>query len=151
MNAGTILFSVLAVLAGMLFPTQTAVNAKLAAAVGGPLLATLISFAAGLAALATILVITTRHYPDWSGLARMPPWLWVAGGFLGATYLSLNVFLVPKIGVGAMMCFAIAGQMVAALTLDTAGLFGLMARELTIGRVAGATMVAVGAMMVRFL
>ncbi|MCW6506824.1 DMT family transporter [Lichenifustis flavocetrariae] len=146
-----LLFSTLAVMAGMLFPSQTAINAKLAAGVGGPVVATTISFVAGLASLIVLLAITTRGAPDWAAIRQTPPWLLCAGGFLGAIYLSLNVFLVPRIGAGAMMALAIAGQMLAALTIDSAGLFGVAHHTISVGRAAGAVVVLLGALMVRFL
>lgn len=151
MNTSAILFTALAILAGTLFPIQTAINAKLSAGVGGPIVATTISFMAGLAALLVIVAVTTRGALDWDRIGTLPAWLLVSGGFLGATYLSLNVFLVPRIGAGATMGLAIAGQMLAALIIDSQGLFGLALREISTGRSAGAALVVIGAIMVRFL
>ena len=151
MAPAALLFSLLAVAAGMLFPTQTAINAKLASVVGGPIVATLVSFLAGLGPLIVLSLATTRQWPTLDVLKQQPPWLFVAGGCLGATYLCLSVFLVPRIGAGAMMALAVAGQMLAALTLDTTGLFGLAARDLSWGRITGAVFVAIGAAMVRLL
>jgi transporter family-2 protein len=62
-----------------------------------------------------------------------------------------NVFLVTRLGAATLFSFAIAGQLLAALVLDRFGLLGLVARELTLGRVAGAALVLVGALMVRLL
>ncbi len=150
MNPAALLLTLLAVMTGTLFPTQTAINARLAAGVGGPIPSTLISFAAGLSAL-VVIVVVTRQVPSIESLRALPIWLLVAGGMLGATYLSLNVFLVPRIGAGAMMALAIAGQMIAAMSIDRAGLFGVVVRELSAARVAGAILVVIGAIMVRFL
>lgn len=143
--------SILAILAGMLFPTQTAINAKLSAVVGSPVLATLISFIAGLGPLLVLSILTVRAWPTVDTLRQQPPWLFFAGGLLGATYLGLNVFLVPRIGTGAMMALAVGGQMIAALSLDTTGLFGLTVRDLSPGRLIGAICVVIGAAMVRLL
>ena len=151
MPAAALLLSLLAVVAGMLFPTQTAINAKLASVVGGPIVATLVSFFAGLVPLLILSAATTRQWPNVEVLKQQPSWLFVAGGCLGATYLCLNVFLVPRIGTGAMMALAVAGQMLSALTLDATGMFGLAARELSPGRVIGAILVVFGAAMVRLL
>ena len=151
MDALPLLLSLLAILAGTLFPTQTAVNARLASVVGGPIPATLISFFAGLVALTILAAFTIRHVPSLDELKQHPPWLFIAGGLLGATYLGLNVFLVPQIGTGAMMALAVAGQMLAALTLDATGLFGLTVREVSSGRVIGAICVVFGAALVRLM
>lgn len=150
MTLAPVFFAALAVIAGTLFPTQTAINARLAAAVGGPIASSLISFCAGLIALAIIVALTTRTIPDWAVLKAQPPWLFFAGGLLGATYLTMNVLLVPRIGSGPMMALAIAGQMTAALVIDRFGLFGVAVRELSAARIGGAILVLIGAVMVRF-
>jgi len=43
----------------------------------------------------------------------------------------------------------VAGQIIGALAIDRFGLFGLALRELTFGRLAGAFLVFIGALMVR--
>ena len=60
------------------------------------------------------------------------------GGAIGATYVSANVFLAPRIGAGALLCLVVAGQLFGALVIDRFGLFGLAMRELSFGRVASA-------------
>ena len=142
MNGGAFAFSVLAILAGVLFPMQTAVNTRLSAVVGGP-------FLAGLVALIIMAALTTRHFPSVDSLKQYPPWLFVGGGLLGATYLGLNVFLVPRVGSAAMMALAVAGQMLGALTVDATGLFGLAIRDLSPGRIFGTILVVFGAALVR--
>ena len=143
--------TVLAIMAGTLFPMQTAINARLASHVGGPIAATFVSFVVGLAALTALMLATTRRLPDMQDLGTLPWWLFVAGGLLGASYLCLNVLLIPRIGAGAMAALAIAGQMSAAIALDRFGAFGLAFRELTPGRLMGAILVIAGALMVRLL
>ena len=49
------------------------------------------------------------------------------------------------------MALGIAGQFFAALLIDRLGLFELMERGLSVGRVSGALLVLVGALMVRSL
>ena len=115
------------------------------------MLATLISFLAGGVALAAIVLLAPGISFDWSRLKQLPPWLFVAGGMLGATYLGLNVFLVPRIGAGAMLALVVAGQMAAALLIDQFGLFGVVPHALSPARVVGATAVVIGAFVVRFL
>jgi bacterial/archaeal transporter family-2 protein len=151
MPSAAFLYPVLAVAAGALLPVQGGINAKLASGVGGPIVATAISFMAGLTALAVLTLVATRGAPNWAAIRGTPPWMLITGGLLGATYLSLNVLLVSRIGSGAMMAFAIAGQMLAALLIDAYGLFGLMPHALSPGRLAGGMLVVAGAVMVRFL
>lgn len=145
----TILYSLLALAGGVLFPVQTAINAQLARSIGGPLAATIVSFWVGLAALTAVYLATTRFSFDFGMLRTLPPYLFI-GGLLGATFLGLSVFLMPKIGSGTLMCLVVAGQIVAAMTIDYFGLFGLPARDLSLARIGGAALVAFGVFLVRF-
>jgi transporter family-2 protein len=149
MSPFALVFSLLALVAGFLFPFQAAINAQLGRGVGGPIAATMISFAVGFVALVAVNVFALRQMPAIEDLARQPLYLLLAGGALGAVYLSANVFLAPRIGAGALLCLVIAGQLIGALAIDRFGLFGLALRELTFGRIAGVFLVFVGALMVR--
>jgi transporter family-2 protein len=48
------------------------------------------------------------------------------------------------------MALGIAGQLFAALVIDRFGMFEMVEREFSAGRVGGAVLVLVGALMVRF-
>jgi bacterial/archaeal transporter family-2 protein len=144
-----ILFSLLAVFAGFIFPFQASVNSQLGREIGGPIAATMISFAVGFAAIAAANFIVFRQIPTFADVARQPLSLLLAGGILGAVYVAANVFLAPRIGTGALLCFVVAGQLLGALVIDRFGLFGLAMRELSFGRLAGAALVLAGALMVR--
>jgi bacterial/archaeal transporter family-2 protein len=144
-------YAALAVVAGALLAAQAAINARLGRVVGGPIPATLVSFTVGWVALSILTVATTRDWPSLAALRQTPPWLFVAGGLLGASYLTASVFLVPRIGAGAALCLAITGQVLASVLLDSQGWFGLAVRSLTVWRATGAILVAMGAVMVRFL
>lgn len=142
-------YSLLALLSGALFPLQTAVNAQLGRLIGGALVATIVSFCVGLVALAVILLVTTRAFPDAGVLRSVPIHLYV-GGLLGATFLGLSVFLTPRIGSGTLLCLVVAGQILTSMAIDTFGLFGLPVHGLSLPRVAGAALVVGGAVLVRF-
>ena len=149
MSPLALLFSLLAIFAGFIFPFQASVNSQLARAIGGPIAATMISFAVGLAFLVFANLIAFRQIPTLADIARQPLLLLLAGGALGAVYVSANVFLAPRIGAGALLCLVVAGQLLGALVIDRFGLFGLAMRELSFGRLAGALLVLAGALMVR--
>jgi transporter family-2 protein len=149
MSPLTLVFSVLALVAGFLFPFQSVINAQLGRGIGGPIAGTMVSFAAGLIVLVAVNLFAFRQIPAFDDLARQPLYLLFAGGALGAIYVSANVFLAPRIGAGALLCLVIAGQLIGALAIDRFGLFGLALRELTFGRIAGVLLVFIGALMVR--
>jgi transporter family-2 protein len=118
-------------------------------AIGGPIIATVISFAVGLVVIAAADLIVFRQIPTWADIVKQPPYLLFSGGALGAAYVGASVFLAPRIGAGALLCLVVAGQLLGALTIDRFGLFGLATRELSFGRLAGAALVFAGALMVR--
>jgi transporter family-2 protein len=75
--------------------------------------------------------------------------MFVVGGCLGAAFVTCALVLTPKLGAAATMAFIVTGQLVAGLLLDRFGYFDLAVRELTVGRVAGACLLVVGALLIR--
>jgi transporter family-2 protein len=144
-----ILLALIAVAAGTLFPVQTSLNALLAKSVGGTIAATMFSITNSWFALLLINAFIFRQIPVVSDLAATPPYLMVAGGLLGATFLAVITLLAPRLGAAATLCFVIAGQLMAALTIDRLGLFAFAVRELSLGRVVGVMLVFAGAVLVR--
>lgn len=145
-----LVWSVLGVLAGGLIALQAPINAQLAKGLGFPLAAAAASFIAG----AVVLVLITGVASQAQGAAiawRTPPlWMFIAGGCLGAAYVTCAIILTPKLGTAATMAFIVAGQLMAGLMLDHFGYFGLTVREVSAGRLGGAALLLVGALLIRF-
>ena len=149
LNPTLFAYALLAVGVGALFPVQSAANALLGRGIGGPIAATLVSFASGLVLLLAINGLAFRQWPTLEQAAAQPlPLFWV-GGAIGAIFLSANVFLAPRFGSAATLSFVMAGQLLSALVIDRFGLFGIAQRELSLGRVGGVAMVLAGAALVR--
>ena len=149
MGPQSIFLALLAMAAGSLFPIQAAANAELARLVGGSIAATIISFTVGWLALIAINSAVFRQFPAVSDVVSAPLPLLLVGGVIGATFLSANVYLAPRLGAAATLCFVIAGQIAAAMAIDRFGWFGFAVREPSPGRVLGAVLVLAGAVMVR--
>lgn len=143
-----VIYALMGLCGGVLFGMQTAINAKLGRVLGGPIPATWMSFSVGWVALTLATAATLRVLPSGEALRQAPFYIFVAGGLLGATFLSISVFLVPRIGSASTFCWVIAGQLLAALIIDRMGLFGLQERGLTLIRVLGTGLVALGAFLV---
>lgn len=151
MSPQNIVLALLAVAVGTLLPLQTAANSLLAKSVGGTIAATLFSITTSLIVLLLFNLIVFRQVPSMSDVAATPFYLLVLGGAFGAIFLSFNVMLAPRLGAAATLCFAIAGQLIAALTIDRIGLFNFAVRELTLGRIVGVALVFAGAVLVRLM
>jgi transporter family-2 protein len=137
--------------AGALISLQAPINAEAAVRLGNPIAASTLSFCVGTVALIAITGLFLRQDVDLAALKTMPHYILLSGGLLGAMYVTANLMLAPRIGVAALIALGISGQLVAALLLDRFGLFGLIERDLSVGRAGGAAMVVAGALMVRYL
>ncbi len=112
LNLGLLAF---ALVAGVAVALQQAANGQLARATGEPLVAGMINFVVGLAALLLLAgVVTGFHAPrGWSA----PPAEWL-GGLLGATIATGTAILVSRLGVLRLMIAVTAGQVAGALVID---------------------------------
>jgi transporter family-2 protein len=72
-----------------------------------------------------------------------PPNLWI-GGLLGAFFVTVALFVVPKIGAAVMIASVITGQMTAAIIIDQVGLLGIPKNPIDLYRIAGLACMAVG-------
>jgi bacterial/archaeal transporter family-2 protein len=143
--------TLIALLAGGFIALQAPINAEVATRLGHPLAAATMSFCVGTVALIILTVLFARHSTHLEALKTLPLYMLLGGGLLGAIYVTVNLVLAPRIGIAAIMALGIAGQLFAALLIDRLGLFELMERGLSFGRVSGALLVLVGALMVRLL
>jgi len=146
-----LLFTVVALVAGGMIALQAPINAEAATRLGHPISAATMSFCVGTIALIALTLLFARGSTNLGALQSMPLYMLLGGGLLGAVYVTVNLVLAPKIGVAAIMALGIAGQLVTALLLDRFGMFELMERELSVGRIGGVALVLVGALMVRLL
>lgn len=136
------------VMAGAFLPLQTAVNTRLKASVGSPLLASCISFLVGtLALVGATLLATGLPYPQ-LGLAADRPWWTFLGGVLGVFVLTGNILLFPRVGGVQTVVLPIVGQVVMGLAIDTFGLFDSPHLPLTLSRGLGGLIVLLGALLV---
>jgi len=137
--------------AGALISLQAPINAEAAVRLGHPIAASTLSFCVGAVALIAITSLFLRQGVNLAALKTMPLYILLSGGLLGAMYVTASLVLAPRIGVAALIALGITGQLIAALLLDRFGLFGLIERDLSLGRVGGALLVVAGSLMVRYL
>ncbi|MFW2390862.1 MAG: DMT family transporter [Alphaproteobacteria bacterium] len=146
-----LLFTLVALVAGGMIALQAPINAEVATRLGHPISAATMSFVVGTIMLLALALLFARGSTNLGALQTMPLYMLLGGGLLGAIYVTVNLMLAPKIGIAAIMALGIAGQLFTALFLDRFGMFELTVRELSLGRVSGAILVLVGALMVRVL
>ncbi len=143
----TLVAVLLAVVVGAIIPIQTGVNTRLARHIGVTLLASLVSFGVGTVGLGIVLLATRTPLPLRATAESQPWWIWV-GGLCGLIFLTMNMVLLPRIGASATVILPLFGQVVGGLVIDLLGAFGTTPRPLTVGRVLGVVLVALGAVLV---
>lgn len=141
-------FIVLAILAGMMMPTQAAVNNKLAGAVGSPVLAAFISFLVGTIALFLYIAASGIPFGNLFSAKDASIIAWT-GGLLGAFFVAATVTLVPRLGVALTFSLLIAGQMLVTLVIDHFGLLGVPVKEVNLSRLLGVSLIMIGVILIR--
>ncbi len=144
-----VFWSLLGIVSGAFIAIQAPVNAQLARGLGSPVPAAAFSFLSGAIVLGIVSVVVVRLQGvslDWRAPA---PWLFIAGGFLGGSYVTIATILAPRIGAASLMAFAVTGQLLAGMAIDRIGFLGLAVREISLGRIAGAVLLLSGALLIR--
>jgi len=140
-----IVFAALAIAAGVAAALQAATNAALAKSAGlGPVLIinTVIVLIAAIGLWAAMGARTT-FFPAGA------PWVLYIGGIFGFVVVASLTLVFPQIGAAYAIALMIGGQCVAALLIDHYGLLGMPIESLTIQRLFGVALIAVGAAVVR--
>jgi bacterial/archaeal transporter family-2 protein len=122
---------------------QVGCNARLAAAFGGPIFATLVNFGIGTTALLLLWLATRHSAATHPGLTSAPAWAWL-GGLLGAGYVVAATLAGPRIGALLLLAVSVLGQLAASLIVDHYGLLGFPQHPLTLTRLAGVALLFSG-------
>jgi bacterial/archaeal transporter family-2 protein len=147
MNALLLLF---AFFIGCVIPLQAIINNSLRVSLGsGAVFAAMVNFVVGSVVLVAVCVLSGEKWNSLLKLSSVAPWQLV-GGLLGAMFVFGTTLLAPRIGVATMLSLVVAGQILASLVFDRAGILGMTARELSSPRLIGAALVIVGVLLVNF-
>lgn len=140
--------SFLAFLAGAAITTQASMNAQLGMLLRSSLIGTAVAFV--FSALFTLIavILTTRNYPQLDAVKAVPIYLWFSGGALAAFGVGMYYFLIPKMGVGSMMSYALAGQLLLAVTASHFGWFDLPVKPINLVKITGIITLIVGVILI---
>lgn len=129
---------------GICLAIQPSTNARMAQHVG-VLGGAIMNFLVGSIVLITIALVFGK-----ADLKQLPnaSWWQYLGGFFGAFFVSMGIFVVPKIGTTAAIGAVIAGQLITATILDHYGIFDLKQIAITPLRIGGIVLLALGALCV---
>jgi len=147
MIARSILYLLVA-LGGAGLTLQMAWNSRLRSGTGSPVMATLVSLSVSLLALVVLWTTGAGGRGTLPAFNALPKWAW-CGGLFAAYYLLVSVVAIPKLGAAAVFSVVIAGQMLAALFLDSTGAFGAPQLSLGTPRVLGAALLLIGVILIQ--
>jgi transporter family-2 protein len=137
---------ILTAIVGGLIAMQAPINARLAQEVGN-LPAAAVSFAIGTAILVALALVVSGGFGS-LGEARHLSWYYLAGGVLGAAYVTTVLITVRSLGATGVTAATIGGQLAMAVVIDQLGLLGVAKHPITAGRIVGLALLAVGVVLV---
>ena len=138
----------LALGAGVSVVTQQMLNGSLRTALASPAWAGLVSYAGGLITMIVAVIALGERVPSWKTAVDVPWYAW-SGGVFGAAFILLAILLLPSLGAATLFALVIAGQVLAAVTLDHFGALGLTPHPIGAARLAGAVLLIAGVVLIR--
>jgi len=146
--ATRLFLALLVALGGAGLTLQAAWNARLRIATASPVFTALISVLVTLVSLALVWASGATERGALPAFRSLPPWAW-CGGLFAAAYLLASLIALPKLGAAAVFALVIAGQLLAALILDSTGAFEVVRIPLSLSRVLGMVIVLLGVILIQ--
>lgn len=138
----------IAVALGVVLTTQVATNTQLGKALGNFYIPATVNMAVGLIVTSALTWVVTSHWPSHDMMRAAPGYAWFAGGLLGATYLTGNILLAPKLGAGALVGLIVAGQLIFSVLLDHFGWIGFEQHTAGVARIVGCALMVAGVFLI---
>jgi transporter family-2 protein len=118
-------------------------NSALRKALINPWLASIVSFLPIVALLGIVFLCLPRPLPTTDAVGQMPWWA-PLGGLVGAFAVVAGLLFVGKVGAGAFAGLTITANILMSLVIDKFGMFGMHVHPLSLGRILGAALMAIG-------
>ena len=144
-----VVLTLLALSAGVSFVVQQAVNSNLRFEIGSAWWAGFVSYLGGTIVM-LIMVLLTREPILTPALASSSTWWSWAGGFFGAIYIAISIFLLPRLGAFAVIALIVVGQLVASLVFDHFGILNVPQHSISMVRIVGGVFLLAGAVLIRW-
>jgi transporter family-2 protein len=137
----------LTALTGGLIALQAPINSGLGKSVG-TFQAAFLSFAIGTTLLAVIAGLSKGGFGQLSELGSIPGWHYLAGGLLGAAYVTTVLVTVRTLGAGGVTAATIAGQLAMSVIVDHRGWLGVERDPITATKLLGIALLASGTFLI---
>jgi transporter family-2 protein len=131
---------------GALVVIQGGMNSRVMMALGGTMPATLVNFIIGAIFLLAVMVVT-GNLTSFQGISQTPRWTLFAG-VAGVLLVMGTAFLIPRIGAAHTVALLVVGQALTSLVVDHFGLLGMPVVQISMIRLVGCGLLALGAVLV---
>ena len=132
-----IIYSLIAFIAGGAIAIQAGMNSRLGVLLKSSFLAATVVYVGNFLFTVLYIVISSGSIPDSKSLKVVPVYLWFSGSILSAFAISSMYWLIPRAGVGPMMSFYLAGQLLFSIIAGHFGWFHLPVTQITTMKLAG--------------
>lgn len=139
---------VFALLAGAAIAAQASMNAQLSVLLRSAMSGTGVAFLVGLAFVLLAFFSLSRDFPSPEVVRSVPLYLWFSGGALSAFAISTYFYLIPQMGIGTMMSWALTGQVVVAMLAGHFGWFDLPVQSINGSKLAGVASLVIGIVLI---
>ena len=142
--------SFLAFFAGAAIAIQAAMNAQLGVLLRSSMIGTSIAFLFACIFTVSAMLFSIKQYPLLIEIKSVPMYLWFSGGALSAFGVGIFYYLIPKMGVGSMMSYALSGQILIAIVASHFGWFDQPVKPINIKIIAGVISFIVGIVLINW-
>lgn len=144
------ILSLLALAAGAALAVQATMNAQLGVLLKNSMMGTSIVFLFSLVFAISATLLSAKQYPNLAEIKSVPLYLWFTGGALSAFGVGLFYYLIPKMGVGSMMSYALSGQILIAILASHLGWFDLPIKPINTYKIIGAILLIAGIVLINW-
>jgi len=140
----------LALAAGAAIAIQALMNAKLGVLLKNSMMGTSIAFLFSFLFIVSAMLLSAKQYPNLTEIKSVPLYLWFCGGALSAFGVGMFYYLIPQMGVGSMMSYALSGQILIAMFASHLGWFDLPGKPINLFKMIGAVLLIVGVLLINW-
>jgi transporter family-2 protein len=140
----SLLLPFIAFVAGVAIATQASLNSQLGVLIKNSVFATTVAFLNSFVFTLIILIFIAKKVPTLEAMKTVPFYLWFSGGLLSTFGVGALYWLIPKMGVGPMVSFALSGQIIFAMIAGHFGWFQLPVTPISTPKVIGTLLLVLG-------
>jgi transporter family-2 protein len=147
MTGSTTLYIVIAIVTGALGAIHVPINGALASRIGSTAVATFTFYGVAFLIIALVTFLTTER-ETLGQLSRVPLWLYLVPGIISVVVVASGTYLMPRLGAINVFVLTVCAQTVVRVVISHFGWLASPIDPITMPKLAGATMVAAGAVLV---